>query len=140
VSTEIKDRRLFIPSEFMGLPDLTGIMRHGNSLVKIKLPYMSAIRQAEAFIPRPGKPIERVELKPLPVKPDVPQQQSVDEKPADPNPDRKRRGEKATAGKPKIDPPNLLASEEDSALIAVGTGPKTNSTTTSDAQVDIDFD
>ncbi len=57
VSTEIKDRRLFIPSEFMGLKDLRGILRHGNSLVRIEIPYMARVQRADAFVPRPSKPM-----------------------------------------------------------------------------------
>jgi hypothetical protein len=57
VSTEIKDRRLFIPSEFMGLKDLRGILRHGNSLVRIEIPYMARVQRADAFVPRLSKPM-----------------------------------------------------------------------------------
>jgi type IV secretory pathway TraG/TraD family ATPase VirD4 len=64
VSTEIKDRRLFIPSEFMGLKDLRGILRHGNSLVRIEIPYMARVQQAPAFLPRPGKPMPEVKAEP----------------------------------------------------------------------------
>jgi type IV secretory pathway TraG/TraD family ATPase VirD4 len=57
VSTEIKDRRLFIPSEFMGMRDLRGILRHGNSLVRIELPYVAKVQRAEAFLPKLNRPM-----------------------------------------------------------------------------------
>lgn len=56
VRTEVIDTELFLPSEFMGLPDMHGILRHGNSLVRIQLPHLSQIKRGEAFIARPDVP------------------------------------------------------------------------------------
>lgn len=52
VRTEVVDIALFIPSVFMGLADMRGILRHGNSLVLLQLPHLLKIKRCPAFIPR----------------------------------------------------------------------------------------
>jgi len=56
VRTEVVDVALFIPSVFMGLADMRGILRHGNSLVLLHLPHLSRVKRCEAFIPREDVP------------------------------------------------------------------------------------
>ena len=56
VSTKIIERAVFIPSVFLGLPDMHGVLRHGNSLVKIHLPHMARVKRCEAFVPREDIP------------------------------------------------------------------------------------
>ncbi len=56
VSTKIIERAVFIPSVFLGLPDMHGVLRHGNSLVKIYLPHMARVKRCEAFVPREDIP------------------------------------------------------------------------------------
>jgi len=41
---------------FMGLADMRGILRHGNSLVLLHLPHLSRVKRCEAFIPREDVP------------------------------------------------------------------------------------
>ena len=40
----------------MGLADMRGILRHGNSLVMLQLPHLSRVKRCEAFIPREDVP------------------------------------------------------------------------------------
>ena len=65
VRTEVVDVALFIPSVFMGLADMRGILRHGNSLVLLHLPHLSRVKRCEAFIPREDVPTILSPMDPL---------------------------------------------------------------------------
>lgn len=65
VRTEVVDVALFIPSVFMGLADMRGILRHGNSLVLLELPHLARIKRCEAFIPRKDVPTTVTIVEPI---------------------------------------------------------------------------
>src|SRR6185312_5618481 len=65
-STETREERLVMASEFAGLPDLTGIFRYGNEVVKIELALTPERNIARSFIPRPPVAAERAPLMSIP--------------------------------------------------------------------------
>ncbi len=81
VSTKIIERAVFIPSVFLGLPDMHGVLRHGNSLVKIHLPHMARVKRCEAFIPREDIPTVIMDVPAVPEKVEAEEMEEVEDLP-----------------------------------------------------------
>jgi len=65
VRTELVDVALFIPSVFMGMPDMQGILRHGNSLVMVRMPHLPKIKRCLAFVGRKDVPTRLTYVEPV---------------------------------------------------------------------------
>ena len=97
VSTKIIERAVFIPSVFLGLPDMHGVLRHGNSLVKIHLPHMARVKRCEAFVPREDIPTVIMDV---PEAPEILEKEPAEEESAKPKKPRVRLISKAKSKEP----------------------------------------
>lgn len=65
LKTEIIERFPFIDSYFSGLWNRHGVLKHGNLVMKFKIPILKPIKRAEAWIPRVGSVVMPDEPAPL---------------------------------------------------------------------------